>query len=378
MGFECRPPAGIPSARPLPEAEASFGPTLPSADSRSTLMVSHHLDGFLRARVTGLLHPATSQGFAAFHACRRPAPPEGGAIRRVHSPRRGSHPSKTSPRQQPYRITAAVAFLSLPSCPARFPTEVGVLADRHTPRRVTYTCDSLPWLAGPACPEGREVRCRRGIAPKGGVTLPARWGARDSEEPLVPCPGEAPLATPRRVPSALPRGRGPIPVRLGARCSEERRLPGPVRRGDPDPVGTGAPLLRRGSVSLSRWGGAPSTPKSRWFPVPVRLAGRLSEECRLPGPVERVRPCSEEREVACPGAVRRAVLRRAPSTVPRWVGALPQSKRGLTDRSVPSRPRSEELGFPCPARFDARCSEEPRLSDLTEVRRAMLRRASSA
>jgi hypothetical protein len=30
-----------------------------------------------------------------------------------HSPRRGSHPSKSSPHQQPYRITAAVALLPL-------------------------------------------------------------------------------------------------------------------------------------------------------------------------------------------------------------------------------------------------------------------------
>ena len=47
-----------PSARPLPEAEASFGPTVPTARSCSVLVVSHHLDGFLRAEATGLLHPA--------------------------------------------------------------------------------------------------------------------------------------------------------------------------------------------------------------------------------------------------------------------------------------------------------------------------------
>jgi hypothetical protein len=48
MGFECRPPTGTPHMRPLPEAEAPFGPTLPSADSCSALVVSHHLDGLLR------------------------------------------------------------------------------------------------------------------------------------------------------------------------------------------------------------------------------------------------------------------------------------------------------------------------------------------
>jgi hypothetical protein len=43
-------------------------------------------------------------------------PPESGQAT-GQSPRRGSHPSKTFPHQQPYRITAAVAFLPLPSCP---------------------------------------------------------------------------------------------------------------------------------------------------------------------------------------------------------------------------------------------------------------------
>jgi len=37
--------------------------------------------------------------------------------RRPFSPRRGSHPSKGSPRQQPYRITAAVALLPFPVDP---------------------------------------------------------------------------------------------------------------------------------------------------------------------------------------------------------------------------------------------------------------------
>jgi hypothetical protein len=70
MGFECRPPTGMPHLRPLPGAEAPFGPTLPRASSCSALVVSHHHNGLLRAEVTGLLHPATGQGFAAFHACR--------------------------------------------------------------------------------------------------------------------------------------------------------------------------------------------------------------------------------------------------------------------------------------------------------------------
>jgi hypothetical protein len=86
VGFECCPPAGIPPARPLPGAEAPFGPALPHASSRSALVVSHHLDGLLRAKVTGLLHPVTSLGFAAFRACQASTTPEDDAASRVALP----------------------------------------------------------------------------------------------------------------------------------------------------------------------------------------------------------------------------------------------------------------------------------------------------
>ena len=144
LGFECRPSAGIPSARPLPGAEAPFGPTLPHAGSRSALVVSHHLDVLLRTKVTGLLHPATSLGFAAFRACRFPATPEGAQFIGLLSPRRGSHPSKTSPRQQPYHITVVIclpAVTVLPGagpdrgrCPCRPPpTEVSGVHPKSLP-----------------------------------------------------------------------------------------------------------------------------------------------------------------------------------------------------------------------------------------------------
>ena len=52
------PSIDMPSARPLPGAEAPFGLTLPNARSRSVLVVSLHPDVLLRAAVAGLLHPA--------------------------------------------------------------------------------------------------------------------------------------------------------------------------------------------------------------------------------------------------------------------------------------------------------------------------------
>ena len=45
-----RPSTDIPDARLLPETEASFGRAVPPARSRSVRVVSHHLDGFLRAK----------------------------------------------------------------------------------------------------------------------------------------------------------------------------------------------------------------------------------------------------------------------------------------------------------------------------------------
>jgi hypothetical protein len=45
---------------------------VPPVESRSVLVVPPHLDGFLRAEVAGLLHPAAGQGFVAFRVHRRP------------------------------------------------------------------------------------------------------------------------------------------------------------------------------------------------------------------------------------------------------------------------------------------------------------------
>jgi hypothetical protein len=98
--------------------------------------------------------PQPAKGSPRFVLAASPCRPKTTRFDGLLSPRRGSHPSKSSPRQQPYRITAAVAFLPLPSCPARVPTEAGVLADRHTPRRVTYTRESLPAVRRATLPRG--------------------------------------------------------------------------------------------------------------------------------------------------------------------------------------------------------------------------------
>jgi len=39
-----------------------FGPLVPPSESRSTLVVSHHFGGLLRARSASLFHPASGRG----------------------------------------------------------------------------------------------------------------------------------------------------------------------------------------------------------------------------------------------------------------------------------------------------------------------------
>jgi hypothetical protein len=105
------PSAVRPSARPLPEAEASFGPTVPPVESRSALVVSHHLDGFLRAGAAGLLHPAAGSGVRRVSCFRHPRAPEGGLDgRRI--PRAAGH----TLRRVPLISSRTASLRPLPSC----------------------------------------------------------------------------------------------------------------------------------------------------------------------------------------------------------------------------------------------------------------------
>jgi hypothetical protein len=126
MGFvRLFPFADIPGARPLPRAESEdkvrFGPAVPTANHVPSSRFLTASTGCSVLQAAGLLRPAASR---RVHCVLRPmvarapeAPPRrmsetvGPAER---APQCGSHPPKSSPRQQPYRITAAVALLSLP------------------------------------------------------------------------------------------------------------------------------------------------------------------------------------------------------------------------------------------------------------------------
>jgi hypothetical protein len=103
--------------RPLREACASVGSRLRGLDSRSALVVSHHLGGFLRGRVAGLLHPASGYGVRRV-AGRSPVPcGAGGTFRSL---RRGD-PSKSSPHQQPVRIAASICLPAVAVRPSHPP-----------------------------------------------------------------------------------------------------------------------------------------------------------------------------------------------------------------------------------------------------------------
>ena len=115
------PSADMPLSRSLPGAEAPFGLTVPPARLVPPSWFLTTMTVYSAQEVAGLLHPATDRGFAAFPDARGPIPsaPRGSGHRSPGSfPATRFTPSEDFPRRQPYRITAAVALLPLPSLPA--------------------------------------------------------------------------------------------------------------------------------------------------------------------------------------------------------------------------------------------------------------------
>jgi len=143
------PSADIPAARPLPGAEAPFGLTVPPARSRSAFVVSHHLDGLLRTTATGLLHPATGRGFAAFHASRSQSCPKT-ALVSASTPRDAVH----TLRRLSLASSRSASLRSLPSCryrapPGKPPTEAGETPFVPDRSRVRPTARTRPYGSRP-------------------------------------------------------------------------------------------------------------------------------------------------------------------------------------------------------------------------------------
>jgi hypothetical protein len=120
--------------------EVPFGRAVPPARSRSAFTVSHRLDGFLHPGAAGLLHPASDHEVRRVSVACRQHHPEAVLCESASSPRR-SHPSKNSPRQQPYRVTAAVALLPFPLASH---AALRWLSPPHPPHSRGGLCASLP------------------------------------------------------------------------------------------------------------------------------------------------------------------------------------------------------------------------------------------
>jgi len=369
MGFECRPPTDMPSTRPLPGAEAPFGPALPHASSCSALVVSHHLDGFLRAEVAGLLHPATGQGFAAFRACRPPAPPESDAFVPGSLPATRFTPFEDfpSPAAVPHHCGRCLpAVTVLPGCSSRPKPDSLPTVDRRSGRRTSEV----------------PARVTGGPAPRGGVAGSPRWPclARDRapchRSGRSPCPGPGALA-PRspairgvEVGTSLPdREPGAVPPKRSVSFS--RQSPAPCHRGgrSPDSAGTG----RRASEEVG-------------LPVPV-VPGARAPKSRVSRCHEASSRCSEERRLPCPkgrGSIpsreRRSAPRGGPLTCPVGSGGLRDRGRATEVVGLPAANRGgvpvlRGARFPAPLRCRAHDSPEGgRLLDAGEVVRAALRR----
>jgi len=76
---------------------SSFGFGMPLPKSRSVLVVSHHLDGFLRAWLAGLLHPAADPGVRLVSCRPKPRIPRDATTPRRTPPTRRGHSGHPAP-----------------------------------------------------------------------------------------------------------------------------------------------------------------------------------------------------------------------------------------------------------------------------------------
>jgi len=194
--------ASTPEGAEAPPSDRRYHPT----NSRSAHVVSHHLDGFLRAAAASLLH------LAASHEVRRVSRESTTQHTRRHPgrwprfPRRGSHPSKGSPRQQPYRITAAFSLLPfsvdlLARSVAEARLELSDDRSRHSgaapPKRRCFPAVAPAEAGAPASADDRsDLQVRRLVTPTrprslaearlAGCWPPVRAPKRVSREPVEP------------------------------------------------------------------------------------------------------------------------------------------------------------------------------------------------
>ena len=198
-----------------------IGPTVPPVESRAVRVVSHHLDGLLRAAVAGLLRPATDRGVACVSGLARPVRrPE----QRAALPACGVHTLRRFPLAGSRdRITAA-------RCPPAVPTLPGThLANRPFP-------DDPLSAASRASADfrallHRRVRCRPHAVSSGGRSfLP--WAWFPSEVPPCSVAGRMTGGPRRSATRDLRRGES----RAGVPCNPSHRCTGTARAQAPGGV----------------------------------------------------------------------------------------------------------------------------------------------
>ena len=197
----------------------------------SVLVVSHHLDGLLRNRDRELVASRSrSWGSPRF----RPPPPPHDRGRETDEAEdfpATQYPSKNPPRQQPYRVTTAFAFL--PSSPGDRRALRSAEADPHT-LRSTPPVHRCTGGASPGEPAPRPCSTDESVTSD---------AVADLGRPILPglCP---PSRYPRhRTAPHPPRKRDEHPL---ARAGDG--IPPAVRRKGPAPEGVG-PDRRRRSLS---------------------------------------------------------------------------------------------------------------------------------
>jgi len=205
-------------------------------------VVSHHLDGFLRARSCGLVASrCRSWGSLRFRTARVDLPKQG--RRSGTFPQRVSHPSKETPRRQPHRVTAAVALLPLACRAHRRPVPPRCQDGAGTPH-CTVASASRPCSATESVTAPHRRRHGWSSPPLGFVPLRGRPAATNRSSPLGdhPLPGDrAPVRAwhpDRQADRAPPRGLHParqpvgpdIPSDVVRRVSREGARPGVQER----------------------------------------------------------------------------------------------------------------------------------------------------
>lgn len=192
----------MPAARPLPGAEAPFGP----------MGTSHRV--LIRPRGSSpprRFPPRGGRGFVAPRSrtrvrrvSRSPGPVARGRPKTVRStgpsqwrsPRRGSHPSKSSLRRQPRRITAVVASLPLPSRRSGPTIRLGDAPIRRSgpPRHRARGAFTPPKRRGTAAHDPRRSKSHRSATWTGrsdqgrGGSTPSAHPRPESERPKTPSP----------------------------------------------------------------------------------------------------------------------------------------------------------------------------------------------